>query len=340
MLDILNEEVQYRNFDITQVKRTETFVNNTMKKYGGRFNVPEMVTTTLENVFNPDTMKNPDEFKRRNRDVVETIRYDFVSQILDLLEDESIWGNLDNLVVNPDNPFGKYVNTSGLLDEVFDGCWYDESYAREVKNPDFEFYMPIIGYMDKTGTDKYQRNGLEPFIFTTAVIKQSLRFKTDAWRCLGYVPDLDLKSSAQKKAQRSRKKNRGSSLRNYHKCLKSIIQQIHDADQNGIYVYLRLGGQIKCVRIRTPIAYIIGDAKSGDVLCLRYMAHWNAARLCRACNVSFKEADNPDHVCRFIQKEDIELLLQKALQDEPDEPDIPDYISSREKTDNERIPSA
>jgi len=56
------------------------------------------------------------------------------------------------------------------LDEILDGTWYQQSWPKLVYNPIEEYVAPIVGYMDKTGTDKYQRNGLEPFIFTLAVL--------------------------------------------------------------------------------------------------------------------------------------------------------------------------
>ena len=34
--------------------------------------------------------------------------FNFEKQLLNLLQDKSLFGNLENLDVNPDDPFGKY----------------------------------------------------------------------------------------------------------------------------------------------------------------------------------------------------------------------------------------
>jgi len=96
-LELLNKEVLVRNFDITQHPKRETFVQSIMKKYGNNLNMPERVTTTLENVFDQDRIQDPDEFLRKPHDLAETIRFNFVAQLKDLLEDYDTWSRLENL---------------------------------------------------------------------------------------------------------------------------------------------------------------------------------------------------------------------------------------------------
>jgi hypothetical protein len=99
--------------------------------------------------------------------------------ILDLLDDTNIFGGLGNLVINHDNPFLPYKNISGVSEEILDGTWYSDSIKRLKTYPpdplkeEVEFLLPIVMYVDKTGTSMNQRYPLEPFIFTTAVLKRS-----------------------------------------------------------------------------------------------------------------------------------------------------------------------
>jgi hypothetical protein len=47
--------------------------------------------------------------------VVQTTTFNFTNQLFTLISDQVLFGNLDNLDVNVDNPFGKYVPPNGLL---------------------------------------------------------------------------------------------------------------------------------------------------------------------------------------------------------------------------------
>jgi len=42
-------------------------------------------------------------------------------------------------------------------------------------NPDSDVMLPIILYLDKTGTDVLQRYSLEPLLFTTAALTRESR---------------------------------------------------------------------------------------------------------------------------------------------------------------------
>ncbi len=63
--------------------------------------------------------------------------------------------------------------------------------------------MGVILYCDKTGTAFYQRAGLEPISFTFTIFNRECRYRSEAWHVLGYVPDLEMKSSAYKTKQRA-----------------------------------------------------------------------------------------------------------------------------------------
>jgi len=56
--------------------------------------------------------------------------------------------------------------------------------------------LPVIGFIDKIGTDIYQRNKIEPFSFALSILNQTCCFTSKAWRVLGFIPNLEHKSSA------------------------------------------------------------------------------------------------------------------------------------------------
>jgi len=58
--------------------------------------------------------------------------------------------------------------TDGLLDEVVDGAWYKRTFeeCKAIAGNEEFLVLGIILYCDKTGTDVYQRAGLEPLSFS------------------------------------------------------------------------------------------------------------------------------------------------------------------------------
>ena len=178
---------------------------------------------------------------RSFRDLRQVIRFDFYEQVMDLLGTTEIFANPENLNINID-PKDKnarwrpYVPPEGEenLDDVLDGKWYQETVEFQVTTRFGKvFWVPIIIYVDKTGTDAFQRHGLEPVIFTTPLIKCELRNHPKAWRILGFIPDLEGKSSAVKQKANQSEATKGISVRNYHKCLSVVLETFKDAHALG-----------------------------------------------------------------------------------------------------------
>jgi len=229
--------------------------------------------------------------------------FGFAAHLRSLLNDVEIFGDINNLVVNTqeEHLFKPYktmsANNIRLLDEVFDGDWYQRTASQRHigetgHHNQHDFLVPIILFIDKTGTDILQRNGVEPITFTTPLIRRSIRNQSRAWRCIGFIPDLNQRSKACRK--QAREKFEESPYTDYHNCLRAIVKSISDHDRAGIYDWLQLGSTRKYVRVRCPIAFIIGDGKSGDQICLRYGSCF-VERLSRACLCPNTEADNTEH---------------------------------------------
>jgi hypothetical protein len=98
--------------------------------------------------------------------------FDLRHQIHDLLADELFY-NMDNLVVNQDKLFAKYVPKDGLLDEIHSGEWYNRTYEDKVKHPSQTIILPIKLYCDKTGLDPMmQWHALEPVMFSLSILSR------------------------------------------------------------------------------------------------------------------------------------------------------------------------
>lgn len=233
-LDLIAEEMSIRGFDPRKRPSRDFVSKQIMTLYGGGC-APEVRHVTVadegmvvsaqeERKHTEDTYDSdeelvdvepgaisrsdaykaiPREIDNRKRYIVDVICFSTRNMILDLLSDTNIFGCISNLVVNESNPFLPYRNTNGVYDELLDGSWYGDTVGRLKAFPEdpfceeLEFLLPLVMYVDKTGTSINQRYPLEPFILTTAIIKRQLRNLPTSWRPLGFIPDLETKSSAE-----------------------------------------------------------------------------------------------------------------------------------------------
>ena len=254
-LDIISEEMKDRNFDPRNRPRRDTVSRKVMKHFGEGCNPTVVhVTVSTESVSlvatemggDPDRPKKdgsdyigiPKEVDNRERFVLHCIVFNIREQLNDLLDDITIFGDLSNLVVNQDNPFAPYQNTSGQIDEILDGTWHAESMER-LRNMEvdpftdgIDFKVDMILYTDKTGTSMNQRYPLEPVVFTLALIRRRLRNLPKCWRPAGYIPDLDTKSGAERRYINSR--NRGAAAQSYHLCLEQVLKGFQIIQDEGI----------------------------------------------------------------------------------------------------------
>jgi len=68
---------------------------------------------------------------------------------------------------------------------------------------------------------------------------------------LGYVPDLEMNSSAYKTKQRLGLVGKGRPCRNYHLCLQQILQsfKIFQGNKEPIWAWIRIGDKVAYKRI-------------------------------------------------------------------------------------------
>ncbi len=289
----------------------------------------DLVDLDEEQIQQSDVYKTtPQEIDNRERFMIDVICFNTRNMILDLLEDDEIFGNLDNLVVNKKNPYMPYENTGDVSEEVLDGSWYSDTIKRLENDPEdpfkreVEFILPIMMYVDKTGTSMNQRYPLEPFIFTTAIIRRKLRNKPTSWRPLGFIPDLETKSSAERAW--FNRENRGSTAQAYHQALAYLLEGMEKVQEEGIVTWLCLGGHKKRVRIRPEVACIINDGKSADMTTLREPGFFPWKRVSRCCKTLMHECDLPTKQCKYLELTDelresfrVVSMSAKEVQEDP-----------------------
>jgi hypothetical protein len=144
----------------------------------------------------------------------EIVHFPFLEMLHDLLG-SSKFTDVHNLCVNPSiaDRFSQFMPmTVEDCSELMSKQWANDTFASlEDFDPDNDLFFPLVLYANKTGTDVNQWYTLEPWMFTTPLLRRCIRESATSWQHLGFLPSLDhigksaLKSWAQcqLKAKRS-----------------------------------------------------------------------------------------------------------------------------------------
>eukprot|EP00978_Attheya_sp_CCMP212_P010693 scaffold26017_cov86-Attheya_sp.AAC.2 len=181
-----------------------------------------------------------------------------------------------------------------------------------------DFLSPQIIYLDASAVSKMGRHTLELMTGCPAWVKREVRNTIAAWYPMGYIPDLDQQSSSSKKTNYT-KKRQGRGQRNYHRLIRAIFKNVHDCEaKGGIDFMLRIGNQVKRVRLHIIVAFFIGDGKSGggDMLCGRYGGYTSVWRISRACDCQQHCCLNSDTECIYLLRVEMEEIYENTKSDD------------------------
>ena len=214
--------------------------------------------------------------------------------------------------------------------ELWNTPWMHQTMA---SYPDFdsekEVLLPIILYMDKTGTDAYQRYSLEPVLFSLASLSREVREDRRSWRHLGFVPST------------AHMEEKGSNLQFYHNCLRFILSGLRAAQMDPPLVRLTINGVTKEMKVRLPIMLVLGDQLSQDTLCGRSQANsGGAGRVHRACMCSYLTVDDHLHKCETVDQSLLQCMNDKALLSQQDFLDAIDREASIINKDKAKAPTS
>jgi hypothetical protein len=271
-----------KGFDIRKASKRQTFLDKLRKK----ISCPRPIITAVGSHQVP--------------------KFNLLEQIIDLLK-AGLFDDVANLCVNlsPDQRFSTYEATAAdSFVEVCASRWYRSTDQEFIKDHDLQFLLPLIFYIDETGTDAFQRYPLEPLMFTFAVIRRHMREKSGAWRHAGFVPKVSNYDSSLE------------GLQMYHECLSAILVDLEELQANPPFVELNLGGMKKRVRLILEVAFVMGDQKSQDNLCGRKLSNsGGAARIHRGCMCSFLHGSDSSTKCQPVSKPILDQLRDISFED-------------------------
>jgi hypothetical protein len=165
---LLRKHSSKNQVDITKLPKRETF----LKSLRARISSPMPIISEVGNLQVP--------------------HFNILSQIRDLLG-SFVFNDLNNLCVNLDAEQRYRVFVATDDDKFVEMCaqkWYKQTHAEFVTDPQKQFLLPLIFYIDETGTDVFQRYPLEPLMFTLGILRNFIRERSSSWRHAGFIPKV------------------------------------------------------------------------------------------------------------------------------------------------------
>jgi hypothetical protein len=223
-------------------------------------------------------------------------RFNFTNQLHAILTDPVLVGNLDDLDVNPADPFAKYTSPSGRLSNVNSGAIYNLAYKNRCKKPN-DFLVGIIFACDVTKLQKGSKAGCWPLMSTVSILNQKICNLPIAWKSLGCIFDLSMiQSQADVKGQ-----SQDLKAECLHAIFKVVLATFVDAQKEGaLYnVSLTFGHHTKRVNLKLVCFFVIGDMQGGDKITCTSASYSNTMRpMCRKYNVKGSDTGNPFIKCQ------------------------------------------
>ncbi len=235
--------------------------------------------------------------------------YDFKTELMSLLE-SPVFSDINNLDLNPTNPFSKYHSPSGYINCFNAGTWYSRSYENICKGPN-DFFIPILFSYDES--QLANRNAsIAPLKFTTSLLNQRERNKEINWRTLCFIPDLSAFEGTKERENQPKelKARRLHSL--FHAGMQSYAAVENDPSQM-CALTITIAGITREVNVKIACGLVIGDIQGGDKICCRSANYSETLnRICRKCNIPGKECTNLDYECKKISMDKIKKLVAKG----------------------------
>ena len=289
-----------------------------------------------------DSCKKKSEVIQSN--TINVTTFDFKQQLLSMLRDDELM-DPGNLVL--EDPCGSEHDKrmiSNEISEIQDSEWYrcaENYYEKKLGLNPYRVVCGIILTVDKTHTDAKGKLCLEPVQFSLSIFNTETRKKNQsAWKCLGFVNDLDAYVNAQfhiedyktnvksvnnvinindtseemkitesdKSNKKKRRTTRMKSI-NYHKILSSILDSLKDCQKEGLVWDLKFpSNKIHRVHLVFPLCFCVVDMKGARQLCGMYDTG-NVQRPCISCLCPRPKLHDSNTVCKPVLEKDMMKII-------------------------------
>ena len=132
------------------------------------------------------------------------------------------------LFPNPDDPLAPPPTEVTNIADIDTGRVYRKAYHNLCDRPN-KILCGLVAYIDKLATDRHGHLSLEPVCFTLSIFKQKVRNRPEAWRPLGYIPNIGLMS----KAESTHAMKSSVKVQLYHDILTQIFRSLGELQRKG-----------------------------------------------------------------------------------------------------------
>ena len=130
---------------------------------------------------------------------------------------------------------------------------------------------PVILFVDATLADRIGRLKVEPVLCSFGNICGEKRRLISSWFVLGFIPPYP-KSSIKVAADRAKVESKHDQIAYYHRCLKSILQDLLAVDNNPCGHEIVVAGKGR-IRAHFKLSLVIGDTEGHDKICTHYCSY-------------------------------------------------------------------
>ena len=239
---------------------------------------------------------------------VDVVTFDFLAMLTSLLNDGRCMKD-ENLTFPSNDPYC-HPRETGMRNEVHSGTWYQNVWDKRWKRHG-DIIVGIIFFIDKTYTDMYGRLNLLPVQFTLSIFNLATRATYQAWRPLGYINDLKIPGDPIVQSQSATLKGERN-VQNFHSILNVVLQSLEDVQKkNDIKFDLIFRDKTYNLNLIPVVGPIIGDSEEHDTIVGRYGCYNRVSRICRYCDCSFDNSDNPHVEFIYTKQKDIRSLYTR-----------------------------
>jgi hypothetical protein len=235
-----------------------------METYGYKYLIPQEISIKLPSTGINTTMQ----------------RYPFGHMLASLLTDP-VAMQTSNLSINTDNPFQipPTATKGGEIGDLNTAMLHRMAWERLCRGKPQRLLCEILLFVDKTHLDNKGKHTLEPIMFTLGIFTKEFRNKPEAWRPLGYLPNLDHVAAHDTTLKKQM---------DYHYLCRILLSELVSYQElDGINWTFNFGKNSDCRAIlEIPVICLMSDNEGHDKACARIVNRQASSNrgLCRYCN--------------------------------------------------------
>ena len=279
---------------------------------------------------------------------IDVTTFDFKQQLLLLLRDKELMQETNLMIEDNDtiqSPNRNKKHSDDTISEIQDSDWYKgakEYYDEKFGEDKARIICGVILTVDKTHTDWKGKLCLEPVQFTLSIFNtETRRKKASAWKCLGFINDLDAFQSSQfytgnvyenlsadaktndtivdekdnhgeDNTPKKNNRHKNTELKSiiYHRILSCILESLRECQNTGLAWDLKFPtGTTQRVNFVFPLCFCVVDMKGARQLCGMYDTASNVQRPCVSCYCEQKDLHVTSKICKPVIATEMEAII-------------------------------